>query len=76
MDYEEELVFEEMYEKTDVKSLSALVASVLSYNVEKISPTKKIFRLSQLIIDFLLHYKKHSIFKYNDKVCSIYVFKF
>lgn len=67
----EEFVINDVVEKADVKSLSMLVASVLSYNIEKMSASKKIFRLSQLIIDFLLHYKKHSTFKFNDKVCII-----
>lgn len=62
------LVLDDIIENADVNSLSALVASVLSYNIEKMSVSKKIFRLSQLIIDFLLHYKKHSVFKYNNKV--------
>lgn len=72
----EELVINDVVEKADVKTLSMLVASVLSYNIEKMSVSKKIFRLSQLIIDFLLHYKKHSIFKFNDKVCIVYCLSF
>jgi len=67
----DEFVINDVVEKADVKTLSMLVASVLSYNIEKMSVSKKIFRLSQLIIDFLLHYKKHSTFKINDKVCII-----
>lgn len=60
---------DDIVDKVDVKSLSMLVASILSYNIEKMSASKKIFRLSQLIIDFLLHCKKHSTFKFNEKVC-------
>lgn len=70
----EGFVVDDIIEKADVKSLSMLVASVLSYNIEKMSASKKIFRLSQLIIDFLLHCKKHSTFKFNEKVCFIYNF--
>lgn len=70
----EGFVVDDIIEKADVKSLSMLVASVLSYNIEKMSASKKIFRLSQLIIDFLLHCKKHSTFKFNGKVCLIYKF--
>jgi len=65
----EEFVINDIVDNADVKSLSKLVASVLSYNIEKMSVSKKIFRLSQLIIDFLLHYKNHSTFKFNEKVC-------
>jgi len=72
----EEFNVNDVIEKADVKSLSMLVASVLSYNIEKMSASKKIFRLSQLIIDFLLHYKKHSTFKFNDKVCIVYCLNF
>jgi len=67
----EEFDVNDVVEKADVKSLSMLVASVLSYNIEKMSVSKKIFRLSQLIIDFLLHCKKHSTIKFNDKVCIL-----
>lgn len=67
----EEFNVNDVVEKADVKSLSMLVASVLSYNIEKMSASKKIFRLSQLIIDFLLHYKQHSTFKFNYKVCIV-----
>ncbi|XP_026823514.1 uncharacterized protein LOC113561355 isoform X2 [Rhopalosiphum maidis] len=70
-EYLEEFVINDIVDKADVKSLSMLVASVLGYNIEKMSVSKKIFRLSQLIIDFLLHYKKHSTFKFNDKVDSM-----
>lgn len=63
------LVLDDIVENADVNSLSALVTSVLGYNIEKMSASKKIFRLSQLIIDFLLHSKKHSTFKFNYKVC-------
>ncbi|KAL5233690.1 hypothetical protein ACI65C_001100 [Semiaphis heraclei] len=66
-EYLEEFNVNDVVEKADVKSLSMLVASVLSYNIEKMSASKKIFRLSQLIIDFLLHYKQHSTFKFNYK---------
>lgn len=61
-------VVDDIFEKADVKSLSTLLASVLSYNIEKMSVSKKIFRFSQLIIDFLLHCKKHSTSKFNEKV--------
>ncbi|XP_025423494.1 uncharacterized protein LOC112692893 isoform X2 [Sipha flava] len=64
-------VVDDIVENADVQSLSMLVASVLSYNIEKMSVSKKIFRLSQLIIDFLLHYKKNSIFKLLNKVDSM-----
>lgn len=66
--YIDKFVANNVVEKADVNSLSMLVASVLSYNIEKMSVSKKIFQLSQLIIDFLLHCKKHSTFKFNDKV--------
>jgi hypothetical protein len=65
-------VVDDIVENADVQSLSMLVASVLSYNIEKMSVSKKIFRLSQLIIDFLLHYKKNSIFKLLNKVSLSY----
>lgn len=68
----DEFVVEDIVKNADVKNLSMLVASVLSYNIEKMSVSKKIFRLSQLIIDFLLHYKKHSSFKLHNKVCFLY----
>jgi len=61
-------VVDDIIEKADVKSLSTLVANVLSYNIEKMNVSKKIFRFSQLIIDFLLHCKNHSTFKFNEKV--------
>lgn len=64
-------VVDNIFQKADIKSLSTLVASVLSYNVEKMSVSKKIFRFSQLIIDFLLHYKRHSTFNFNEKVYLI-----
>lgn len=67
----EKCVVRDMVEKTDVKSLSLLVASVLSYNIEKMSASKKIFRLSQLIIDFLLHCKEYSSLNLSGKVCII-----
>ncbi|XP_027845142.2 uncharacterized protein LOC114125612 [Aphis gossypii] len=70
-EYLEEFVIGDIVDNADVKSLSKLVASVLSYNIEKMSVSKKIFRLSQLIIDFLLHYKNHSTFKFNEKVDSM-----
>lgn len=70
------LVLDDIVENADINSLSALVASVLSYNIEKMSASKKIFRLSQLIIDFLLHYKKHSTLKLNFKVCLPYCIVF
>ncbi|XP_003241437.1 uncharacterized protein LOC100575782 [Acyrthosiphon pisum] len=70
-EYLEEFAINDVVEKADVKTLSMLVASVLSYNIEKMSASKKLFRLSQLIIDFLLHYKKHSTFKINDKADSM-----
>lgn len=69
MDYVDKLVLDDIVEKADVNSLSKLVATVLSYNIEKLSASKKIFRISQLIIEFLLHYKKHSTLKFNNKVC-------
>lgn len=72
----EEINVSDVVEKADVKSLSMLVASVLSYNIEKMSASKKIFRLSQLIIDFLLHYKQRSTFEFNNKVCIVYCFNF
>lgn len=62
------IVVDDIVENADVQNLSMLVSSVLSYNIEKMNVSKKIFRLSQLIIDFLLHYKKNSNFKLNDKV--------
>lgn len=65
----ENLVLDDIVENADINSLSAIVASILSFNVEKMNVSKKIFRLSQLIIDFLLHYKKHSTLKFNYKVC-------
>lgn len=61
--FTDEFVVDDIIKNVDVKSLSSLVASVLNYNVEKMSPSKKIFRLSQLIIDFLLHCKNHLMLK-------------
>lgn len=65
----EECVIDDIIKKADVETLSLLVASVLCYNIEKMSASKKLFRLSQLIIDFLLHFKKHSTFKLHEEVC-------
>ncbi|CAH1736601.1 unnamed protein product [Aphis gossypii] len=75
-EYLEEFVINDIVDNTDVKSLSKLVASVLSYNIEKMSVSKKFFRLSQLIIDFLLHYKNHSTFKFNKNVDSMVLCEF
>lgn len=69
------MVVNDIVENANVRILSTLVSSVLSYNVEKMSASKKIFRLSQLIIDFLLHCKKHlASVKCYDKVSLILCF--
>lgn len=73
MAFVDEIILDDIVEKADVNSLSTVVASVLNYNIEKMSVSKKIFRISQLIIDFLLHYKKHSTFKLNSKVCLMFL---
>ncbi|XP_050522219.1 uncharacterized protein LOC126894913 [Daktulosphaira vitifoliae] len=57
---------EKIVQETDLKTLTALIPSILNYNPEKISPTKKIFRLSQLVIDLLLIYIKKTTFKINE----------
>lgn len=68
MGYTEKIAVDDIVSKADVESLSTIVESILCYNIEKMAVTKKIFRISQLIIDFLLHCKSHSTFLITNKV--------
>lgn len=58
---------EKIIQETDVKILTKLIPSILNYDPEKMSPTRKIFRLSQLVIDLLLNYIKNTA-STNDEV--------
>ncbi|XP_050437345.1 uncharacterized protein LOC126843689 isoform X2 [Adelges cooleyi] len=61
----EKIKVNDIVEKSDINGLLVLLNSILNYDVEKLSPSKKIFRLSQLIIDYLLYFSKSLSSKVN-----------